>query len=107
MIGRIAFITGATSGIGAACARRFAAEGAKVVATGRRKERLDELARELGDACHTIVLDVQEREAVERVFGELPPAFAAVDVLVNSAGGALGLARADQARVEDWEDMIA
>jgi 3-hydroxy acid dehydrogenase/malonic semialdehyde reductase len=57
--------------------------------------------------CHTVVLDVREREAVERAFGELPADFAAVDVLVNAAGGALGLEKADAARVEDWEEMIA
>jgi 3-hydroxy acid dehydrogenase / malonic semialdehyde reductase len=107
MKGRIAFVTGATSGIGEACARRFVAEGAKVVATGRRKARLAELARELGDACHVVALDVREREAVERVFAELPADFAAVDVLVNTAGGALGLAKADETRIEDWEEMIA
>jgi 3-hydroxy acid dehydrogenase/malonic semialdehyde reductase len=107
MKGRIAFITGATSGIGAACARRFVAEGAKVVVTGRREERLAELSRELGDACHVIVLDVRERETVERAFADLPADFAAVDVLVNAAGGALGLGKVDQARVEDWDEMIA
>jgi 3-hydroxy acid dehydrogenase/malonic semialdehyde reductase len=107
MKGRIAFVTGATSGIGAACARRFVAEGARVVATGRRKDRLAELQRELGDACHVVVFDVRERDAVARVFGDLPADFAAVDVLVNAAGGALGLAKVDQTRVEDWEEMIA
>jgi 3-hydroxy acid dehydrogenase / malonic semialdehyde reductase len=107
MKGRIAFVTGATSGIGAACARRFAAEGAKVVASGRRNDRLAELARELGPVCHVIAFDMREREAVERVFAELPADFASVDVLVNAAGGALGLGRIQETRVEDWEQMIA
>jgi len=107
MKGRIAFVTGATSGIGAACARRFVAEGARVVAAGRRQERLAELSRELGGACHAVALDVRQREAVEGVFASLPEAFAAVDVLVNAAGGARGLGKADVAQVEDWEEMIA
>ena len=107
MRGRVAFITGSTSGIGAACARRFVKEGARVVATGRREERLAELARELGAACHTVALDVRDRDAVERAFADLPADFAAVDVLVNAAGGALGLGRAQEARIEDWDEMIA
>ncbi len=107
MKGRIAFITGATSGIGEACARRFVAEGARVVAVGRRQERLDALARELGEACHAHRMDVKDDAAVSRAFGELPPAFAAVDVLVNAAGGALGLGKAYEARLEDWDEMIA
>jgi 3-hydroxy acid dehydrogenase / malonic semialdehyde reductase len=106
MHGRVALITGATSGIGAACARRFVKEGARVVATGRRQERLGELSRELGAACHTVVLDVRDRDAVERAFADLPADFAAVDVLVNAAGGALGLGKAYEARVEDWDEMI-
>jgi 3-hydroxy acid dehydrogenase/malonic semialdehyde reductase len=106
MDGRIAFITGATSGIGAACARRFVKEGARVVVTGRRQERLAELSRELGAACHTVALDVRDRDAVERAFADLPADFAAVDVLVNAAGGALGLGKAQEARVEDWDEMI-
>ena len=107
MRGRVAFITGSTSGIGAACARRFVKEGARVVATGRREERLAELSRELGAACHTVSLDVRDRDAVERAFADLPADFAAVDVLVNAAGGALGLGRAQEARIEDWDEMIA
>jgi NADP-dependent 3-hydroxy acid dehydrogenase YdfG len=105
--GRIAFITGATSGIGQACARRFVAEGARVVAVGRRQERLDALVRELGEACHAHRMDVKDDDAVRRVFDELPPAFAAVDVLVNAAGGALGLGKAQEARTQDWDEMIA
>jgi NADP-dependent 3-hydroxy acid dehydrogenase YdfG len=107
MLGRVAFITGATSGIGAACARRFVKEGARVIVTGRRQERLAELSRELGAACLVVALDVRDRHAVESAFADLPADFAAVDVLVNAAGGALGLGKAHEARVEDWEEMIA
>jgi NADP-dependent 3-hydroxy acid dehydrogenase YdfG len=99
MQGRVAFVTGATSGIGAACARRFVKEGARVVATGRRRERLAELSGELGAACHVALLDVRDRDAVERTFADLPADFAAVDVLVNAAGGAHGLGKAYEARV--------
>jgi NADP-dependent 3-hydroxy acid dehydrogenase YdfG len=102
----IAFITGATSGIGAACARLFAKNGALVVAVGRREERLAALARELGEACHPLRLDVRDASAVARVFDELPSAFAAVDVLVNSAGAALGLEKAHEAKLESWDAMI-
>jgi 3-hydroxy acid dehydrogenase/malonic semialdehyde reductase len=107
MKGRVAFITGATSGIGEACARRFVAEGARVVVTGRRQERLDALARELGDACRARVLDVRDEGAVARAFDELPSPFDAIDILVNAAGGAHGLGKAHEARVSDWEEMIA
>jgi NADP-dependent 3-hydroxy acid dehydrogenase YdfG len=104
---RIAFITGATSGIGEACARRFVADGARVIAVGRRQERLDALARDLGESCHAHRMDVKDDAAVRRAFDELPPAFAAVDILVNAAGGALGLGKAHEARLEDWDEMIA
>jgi 3-hydroxy acid dehydrogenase/malonic semialdehyde reductase len=104
---RVAFVTGATSGIGEACARLFVKSGARVVVTGRRRERLDALARELGAACHARPLDVTDAEDVKRAFAELPPPFDAVDVLVNAAGGALGLARAPEADLDDWDQMIA
>jgi NADP-dependent 3-hydroxy acid dehydrogenase YdfG len=107
MDGRIAFITGGTSGIGDACARLFVANGARVVVTGRRREKLEAIARELGDACHTRPLDVRDATDVKRAFDELPGAFANVDVLVNGAGVAVGLAKAQDALVEDWDAMIA
>jgi 3-hydroxy acid dehydrogenase/malonic semialdehyde reductase len=102
-----AFVTGATSGIGEACARLFVKNGARVIVTGRREERLDAIARELGEACHARTLDVKDPDEVTRTFETLPPAFAAVDVLVNAAGGAYGLARAQEANLGDWDEMIA
>jgi len=102
-------ITGATAGIGAACARRFAAEGARLVLTGRRADRLKALERELkgkAAALLTLPFDVRERAAVERAIGTLPAAFAEIDVLINNAGLALGLAPAHEVALADWEGMV-
>jgi 3-hydroxy acid dehydrogenase/malonic semialdehyde reductase len=104
---RVAFITGASSGLGAAIARRFTGTGVRVVAAARRRERLDELVAEHGeDTILPVVLDVRDRAAVERVTQSLPPEFAAVDVLVNNAGLALGLEPAPAASLDEWERMI-
>ncbi len=103
----IVLVTGATAGFGAAIARRFARDGARIVAVGRREDRLADLRRELGmDAVHPIGLDVRDRAAVERAIAELPPDFAAVDVLVNNAGLALGLEPAHQAHLDEWDAMV-
>ena len=107
MKGRVTLVTGGSSGIGAACARAFVAAGARVVVAARRRDRLDALAQELGPMCLPLVLDVTDTKAVARVFGELPASFSDVDVLVNAAGGALGLARAGDANLDDWDQMIA
>ena len=103
----IVFITGATAGFGAAIARTFIREGHKVVATGRRTERLAALASELGDALLPFELDITDRAAVEAVAGKLPSGFAAVDVLVNNAGLALGVEPAHKIALDDLETMIA
>ena len=98
----IALVTGATSGFGAAIARRLAAEGHQIVAVGRREDRLAALATELGDAVLlTVPLDVRDRPAVEAAIAGLPPAVAAVDVLINNAGLALGLEPAHEASLDD------
>ena len=99
----IVFITGATAGFGAAIARHFAQRGDKVVATGRRRERLDALHGELGDKVLPLVLDVRDREAVGEAFANLPPNFAEVDVLVNNAGLALGHEPAQKSDHDDWD----
>jgi 3-hydroxy acid dehydrogenase / malonic semialdehyde reductase len=104
---RVAFITGASSGFGAAIARRYARAGVRVVATARRQERLAELADEFGeDLIFGSVLDVRDRTAIERLVSSLPPAFAELDVLVNNAGLALGLEPAQEADLEKWQQMI-
>jgi 3-hydroxy acid dehydrogenase/malonic semialdehyde reductase len=103
----IALVTGATSGFGAAIARRFAQQGHQIVALGRRADRLAALQDELGDAVlSTLPLDVRDRPAVEAAIAQLPSAAAAVDVLVNNAGLALGLDPAHEASLDDWEQMV-
>jgi 3-hydroxy acid dehydrogenase/malonic semialdehyde reductase len=102
----IIFVTGATAGFGQAVARRFARDGAKVIGTGRRKNRLDDLQQELGPNFLPLPFDVSDRKQVEESAASLPPEFAAVDVLVNNAGGALGLEPAYKANLEDWETMV-
>jgi 3-hydroxy acid dehydrogenase/malonic semialdehyde reductase len=104
---RTVFITGATSGFGAAAARRFAAAGARLVICGRRADRLEALTAELGPApVRALTLDVRDRAAVFEAVEALPAPFAAVDVLVNNAGLALGLEPAHQANLDDWEVMV-
>lgn len=102
----IVFVTGATAGFGRAIARKFAHDGAKVVGTGRREGRLHELKRELGSDFFPLVFDVGKRAEVEQAITSLPAEFAAVDVLVNNAGGAIGLDPAYQANLDDWDAMI-
>jgi 3-hydroxy acid dehydrogenase/malonic semialdehyde reductase len=102
----IVFVTGASAGFGAAIARAFVKGGHRVVATARRRDRLDALARELGGNLLPLELDVRDRAAVEALPAALPADFAAVDVLVNNAGLALGLEPAHKADLDDWETMI-
>jgi len=104
--GMIVFITGATAGFGQATARRFAEDGAKVIGTGRRENRLKELKSELGDNFLPLAFDVSKREEVERAIAGLPSDFREVDVLINNAGGAIGLDPAQSADLQDWETMI-
>jgi 3-hydroxy acid dehydrogenase / malonic semialdehyde reductase len=100
------FVTGASSGFGAAIARRFAAAGGRVVATARRADRLKDLASDLGPQVLPVTLDVRDRAAVAEVVGGLPAEFAEIDVLVNNAGLALGLEPAQDADLDDWDQMI-
>ncbi len=102
----VVFVTGATSGMGAAVARRFVAEGARVVATGRRAGRLDALRNELGGRLHTAALDVRDRDAVEQCVATLPPDFARVSVLVNNAGLSLGGGKFHEDDLDDMLTMI-
>jgi serine 3-dehydrogenase len=103
-------ITGASAGIGAACARAFAREGARLVLTARRAERLEALANELraehGTECHLLALDVRDARAMAETLGGLPAEWAEVDVLVNNAGLGLGLAKLQEGTPDDWDQMI-
>ena len=106
--GRIALVTGATSGFGEAMARRLLAAGGHVIATGRRVERLASLADELAsDRLLTRELDVTSEASIAALLPSLPPTFEAIDILYNNAGLALGLGKAHEANLGDWETMIA
>ncbi|MFJ5359720.1 bifunctional NADP-dependent 3-hydroxy acid dehydrogenase/3-hydroxypropionate dehydrogenase YdfG [Pectobacterium sp. CHL-2024] len=102
----IIFVTGATAGFGESITRKFISAGHKVIATGRRQERLDALKAELGDALYPLKLDVRDRQAIEQAVVALPAEWRTIDVLVNNAGLALGLEPAHKASVDDWENMI-
>lgn len=103
---RTVFVTGASAGFGEAIARRFAGDGARVIISARRSDRIAELARELGSDVLPLTLDVRDRATVAGAVSELPPEFAAIDVLVNNAGLALGLEPAYEASLDDWDAMI-
>ena len=102
-----ALVTGATAGFGAAIARRLVGDGWRVVATGRRQDRLDALHAELGAGVLPHRLDVTDAAAVAALPGSLPADWQAIDALVNNAGLALGLAPAQQSDVADWDRMVA
>ncbi len=108
--GKLVFITGASSGIGAATALAFAAEGARLLLAARRADKLAEVASaalERGaEAVHTIVLDVRDREAVQQAIDALPEKWASIDILVNNAGLSRGLEKLYQGSIDDWEEMI-
>ncbi len=108
--GKTAFITGASSGIGEATARAFAAEGARLLLAARRKERLDALESELLKAgaveVRSIQLDVRNRGQVESSIAGLPPEWQAIDILVNNAGLSRGLDKLQDGDPEDWDEMI-
>jgi hypothetical protein len=107
---KIIMITGATSGFGKATAVRFAGKGYDIIITGRRKERLDELERELlsigGSRVHSLNFDVRIREEVASVISRLPEEWKGIDILVNNAGLAVGMDHIDEGNIDDWERMI-
>jgi 3-hydroxy acid dehydrogenase/malonic semialdehyde reductase len=104
---RTALVTGATAGFGAAITHRLVRDGWRVVATGRRQERLDELSAELGESVFTLRLDVTDAQAVAALPASLPAEWRDIDALVNNAGLALGLDPAQSAAIEDWDRMVA
>ncbi|GAA4026051.1 SDR family NAD(P)-dependent oxidoreductase [Actimicrobium antarcticum] len=102
----IILITGATSGFGAEMARKFAANGHQVIATGRRRDRLDALSTELGASVLAVEMDVTDKESIKHALASLPADWCEIDVLINNAGLALGVEPAQQASLDDWETMI-
>ena len=104
---KTALITGATSGFGAASVRRFVKAGWHVIATGRRADRLETLAKELGRSnVHAAPFDMRKPDAIEAALSALPAPFRDVDLLLNNAGLALGTAPVQNASVEQWHQMI-
>src|SRR5713101_1166180 len=108
--GKLILVTGASSGIGEACARRFAAEGANLALWARRRDRLQQLAGELGGpegvAVELALVDVRDRAAVNRAAATLVARGDVPDVLINNAGLASGLAKVQDGDPEDWDRMI-
>ncbi len=107
---KIVCITGASSGIGAACAEVFAREGSALILSARRGERLENVARTIRERyrvkVHSVGLDVTRRKDVENVFSSLPPEWQAIDILVNNAGLSRGLDKLQEGNIQDWEEMI-
>jgi 3-hydroxy acid dehydrogenase/malonic semialdehyde reductase len=102
-----AFITGATSGFGRACAEMFTEKGWNLVLSGRRTDRLEDLQESFSSvAVHTIQCDVRDRAQVEKMVKNLPDSHADIDLLVNNAGLALGIKPAQDADLDDWDTMV-
>ena len=107
---KIVLITGATSGIGYACAKKFAAAKYDLILTGRRAEKLNSIAGELAGIHQVkvlpLVFDVQNRQAVADAFSKLPAAWQAIDILINNAGLAAGRDLFEDADLDDWDTML-
>ena len=108
MSGPTAFITGATSGIGAATAKHFAKNGINIILCGRRQERLNALKNELQKLVevHTLTFDVRNKKEVEKAINGLPETFQKIDILINNAGNAHGLDPIQDGSTDDWDAML-
>jgi 3-hydroxy acid dehydrogenase / malonic semialdehyde reductase len=108
--GKTVLVTGASSGIGEACAREFARAGSRLIITARRREKLQQLAQELkqksGADVLPLPLDVTRRSDVENCLQSLPDSWRQVDILINNAGMARGVAKLHEADPDGWEEMI-
>ncbi len=102
---KTALITGATSGIGKETAKMLSEKGFRVIITGRRKDRLQELCQELTE-CFSMNFDIRDKEQVQNAFNQLPPEWKTIDLLINNAGLAAGLEPLHENQIEDWEQMI-
>lgn len=106
---KIVMITGATSGIGEACARKFAAGGYNLILTGRSDGKLKpvvQACKALGAEVYTLVFDVRDRQEAEQLLEKMPAKWQDIDVLINNAGLALGLDKEYEGSVDDWDTMI-
>lgn len=107
---KIVFITGASSGIGAACAEKFAEAGANIILTARRQERIKALAIELANKYHVqclpLTLDVRDAKQIDKLINELPAKWQAIDVLINNAGLALTSDKFQNGDINNWDTMI-
>lgn len=107
---KIVLITGASSGIGAGCARKFASEGARLILNARNIERLEALAEELkneyGAACYILPFDVCDRQAAAAALASLPDEWKSIDILINNAGLAIGVDKEHEGCLEEWDVMI-
>jgi 3-hydroxy acid dehydrogenase/malonic semialdehyde reductase len=110
MSSKIAFITGATSGIGEACATLFAQQGYQLILVGRRSDRLEQLSQQLSNSFSIqimpVVADVRDKEQLSNLLDALPDTWKNVDVLVNNAGLSQGLDPIDKGNTDDWDTMI-
>ena len=112
MLDRVILITGASSGIGAACARLFASQGAKLLLLARREERLLALVDELVESgiepstLHTLTVDVRDQTQLASALATLPDAWSKIDILINNAGLSRGLFKLHEGQIADWEEMI-
>jgi len=103
---KIVLITGASAGIGQACARKFAEQGSKLILAARRMDRLEELQKTLKTDCLIIELDLQDKEAVASAIESFPDEWKEIDVLVNNAGLGRGLEKLHEGNIDGWEEMI-
>jgi len=103
---KIVFITGATGGFGVAMAKRFAEAGSKLIIHGRNQDKLDALAKDLETQTHTLCFDITDKTQILEALKNIPAAFKDIDLLVNNAGGALGLDKFQEADLDDLENMI-
>lgn len=107
---KIVLITGASSGIGAGCARKFASEGARLILNARNIERLEALAEEIkneyGSACYILPFDVCDRQAAAAALASLPDEWKSIDILINNAGLAIGVDKEHEGCLEEWDVMI-
>lgn len=103
---KIVFVTGASSGIGEACARKFAENGSRLILAARRIDLLEKLASKLTVETHLLKLDIRDRKEVEQAIAELPDSWRDIDILVNNAGLGRGLDKLHGGKVEGWEEMI-